>query len=496
MMENREVQKNTQQDYRKLVNQLGKKEFTLLKMQEYGFWPKDLPTPFERQLSETPEKYSKRQALMEKYQKIIDQIAELYKEKDDINKKLMELKKQYDDTWDYEKIRQDVAQKIMKESIKRRKERKLQRELEKNKRSEAWKEKKSKQIVFIGKGYSGLLNKSVTDEEKLISNDLPIVKTDAELAEFLEIDYKMLRFLAYHRDVLSVDHYYRYTIPKKKGGNRNIAAPKSVLKNVQRKILDRILVKCKYSNNAHGFIIGKSVVTAAIAHILKPEVLINMDIEDFFPTITFKRVLGMFREFGYSGYISSLLAMLCTYCERIPIEVNKKVMYVVTSSRILPQGSPASPMISNIICKNLDKRLNGLANKYGLAYTRYADDMSFSAKTISDGLNYSRFCGLVAKILSDEGFKINKSKTRFLRKNNRQEITGITVNNEYIGIPRKWMKKFRAAIYNANKLKQMGNLPDEVKKEIAGMAAWVNGVNADIYKDIINVANKLLDKND
>lgn len=321
MMGNNEALQDTRTEYRNIVNQMGKKEFTLLKMQEYGFWPEDLPTPYEKQKDETPEKYVKKQALLKQYQKVIDQIAQLYEEKDEINKQLRELKKKYDETWDYEKIRLDISQKIMQESIKRRAERKKAKELEKQQKSEAWQKKKVEQIMFIGKGYSSQLKDIEGDDEKLTSRGLPIIKTDKALAEFLGIEYKSLRFLTYHRDVVVMDHYHRYEVPKRKGGMRKIAAPKSSLKKVQKRILDEILSKISVSNYAHGFLKGKSVISSAQAHQIQTELLINMDLKDFFPTITFERVRGMFKAFGYSGYISSLLAMLCTYCERVPIEV-------------------------------------------------------------------------------------------------------------------------------------------------------------------------------
>ena len=126
---------DNKQNYRSAVNTMGKKEFTLLKMQEYGFWPENLPTPYEKQSNESPEEFKKRKALLEKYEKIINDINDLYKEKDVINNKLTELKKKYDDTWDYEKIRKDVSQIIMKESIERRKEIKTLRALEKKNKS-------------------------------------------------------------------------------------------------------------------------------------------------------------------------------------------------------------------------------------------------------------------------------------------------------------------------------------------------------------------------
>ncbi|HCW52765.1 MAG TPA: reverse transcriptase, partial [Clostridium sp.] len=451
MMDNNVNNIDRKQNYREAVSVMGKKEFTLLKMQEYGFWPKDLPTPYERQKSETQEEYENRKALLEKYHKVINQINDLCKDKEDINNKLKGLQKKYDDTWDYEKIRKDVAQTIMKESIERRKEVKILREIEKKEKSDAWKKNKSENIVYIGKGYSKWLYLKDTDEEKLKEHEIPIIKDDKELAQFLGIEYRQLRFLTYHRDVVKFDNYTRYTIPKKKGGVRNIAAPKKILKDSQRKILDEILCKIEVSESANGFIQGKSVVSGAESHIdNKVELLINMDLENFFPTITFERVRGMFQKLGYSGYVSSLLAMICTYCERMEMEIKGEKVYVKTTDRILPQGAPSSPMITNIICSKLDKRLKGLADKYGLVYSRYADDMSFSfgegniilnainkyinlntdKENNQDDLNVGKIIGIISKIIKEEGFNINNQKTKFLRKNNRQSITGIVINND------------------------------------------------------------------
>lgn len=491
-MENTNPVINKRQDYRNASSKMGKKEFTLMKMQEYGFWPSHLPSPYEQQKKETPEVYQKRKELQREYNLIAGQIAEVYKEKDAIKKKLEELRKQYDDTWDYEAIRKDVARIIMQESIERRAERKKQRELEKIQKTEAWNKKKSESIVFIGKGYSNLLHLKETDEEKLKSLNLPIIRDDKELAQLLELEYHELRFLAYHRDVLDRDHYCRYSIQKRSGGERQIAAPKPLLKNAQKKILEVILEKIAVSENAHGFIKGKSVVTGARQHVRSPWMLINMDLKNFFPTLTFERVRGMFHSLGYSGYLSSLLGMLCTYCERMPLEVRGQVKYVRISDRILPQGSPASPMITNIICRKLDERLQKAAETYGFLYSRYADDLSFSFEYETEKETVRKAVFDVSCVIKDEGFSINQKKTHYLRKNNRQCITGVVINNQELGVPKVWIKRMRAALHNAEKLKSEGNLPEGVKHEIKGMVSWLKNINPDRYQKMIESAGKLL----
>lgn len=485
---------NNRQGYRDSVKQMGKKEFTLIKMQEYGFWPENYPTPYERQKNETPEAYAERKALLKEYEKLAQEFSQLYQEKSQINAKLNELRKQYDQTWDAEKIRRDVAQAIMRESIARRAERKKQRELEKQKRREQWEAHKKNNIVFIGKGYSGALGDKESNLERLTALGLPIIFDDKALAAVLQVEYETLRSLVYHRDVVTQDHYYHYTVPKKNGGERKIAAPKSVLKHAQRRILELFLSPLETSSHAHGFQKGRSVITGAAVHQNQPELLINMDLENFFPTITFQRVRGLFHSFGYSGYLSSLLAMLCTYCEREEIEVKGETRYVKASDRILPQGSPASPMITNLICRAMDERIHGLAVRKGFTYSRYADDMSFSFSKLPEKQEIGKIVHAVTLIIQDEGFTVNRKKTRYLRSNNRQCVTGVLVNNEQLGVPKAWVKKMRAAVYNAGRLLESeAAVPAETIYEISGMAAWLRAVNEKRYQSIISEAQKLLE---
>jgi len=486
------VDVGTREEYRQKAKFMGRREFTLFMMQKYGFWPKDLPTPSERQKDETQETYERRRALFDELDKIAKQITELYGDKAKIEQKLRELAKQSAE-FDYEKIRKKVASEIMRESIERRAERKRQRELQKEQASREWAKLKSENILYIGKGYSKGLSDKETNTEKLKSYGLPIITDDKALAELLDLEYKELRFLTYHRDVVTVDHYYRFQIPKRNGKMRNIAAPKSKLKNTQRKILSELLEKVEISNSAHGFYKGRSVLTGAQGHISQPKLLINIDLENFFPSITFQRVRGMFKAFGYSGYISSLLSMLCTYCERMPIEVKGQVKYVKTSDRILPQGSPASPMITNIICRRLDQKMNGLEEKYGFFYSRYADDMSFSFKDKVDDEDLRKIVYKIQGVVFSEGLRVNKEKTHYLGQNSRQCVTGIVVNNEEPGVPKVWVKKLRAALHNANKLIEKGQFTASDAHEISGMASWLKSVNPNRYSKIIAESNKILD---
>lgn len=150
-------------------------------------------------------------------------------------------------------------------------------------------------------------------------------------------------------------------------------------------------------------------------------------------------------------------------------------------------------MITNIICRSMDKRINGLCKKYGITYTRYADDMSFSYTGDTSNFAIGRFLNSINTIIEAEGFHMKKEKTHILRKNNRQYITGIVINNEEIGVPKKWVKILKASIHNAQKLKDSGGcVSNHTIQEISGKIAWLKSVNAKRYQKIIRQGTQLL----
>ncbi len=494
----------TPQEHRLQMERMGRKEYVLMKMIEYGFWPQGIPTPIERQQNESSEQFQERTRLLTEFQLLAKDIADAGADINKINAEIVRVRQAYKKTYlPLEKIKRIVANEIMAESKKRRAERKTKREQEQKVRHDEWKKRMAGDILFIGRGYSGRLSDKQTSRARLSDAGLPVIATGKELADCIGISFSQLRFLSYHRDAMVKDNYKRYTIPKKRGGTRTIAAPMPLLKHTQRQVLDTILAKIASPKHAHGFIQGKSVMTNATVHTgstpgasktTGPALVINIDLKDFFPTISYERVQGMFQKLGYSGQIASILAMICTDCNREPIEVNGKVMFVATERRKLPQGSPASPAITNILCRRMDNRLHGLAAKQGFTYTRYADDLTFSTTTAKETTVLGKFCFRVTKIVEAEGFQVNETKTRFMRKSCRQEITGIIVNSGSGGIARPWIKKFRAAIHNASKLVQAqgGTLPIENCNELRGMAAWAHVVDPKRYKKLIDGAHALL----
>ncbi|WP_084679007.1 reverse transcriptase family protein [Flavobacterium reichenbachii] len=168
-----------------------------------------------------------------------------------------------------------------------------------------------------------------------------------------------------------------------------------------------------------------------------------------FPTVTHKRVKGLFHKIGYSQEVATILSLLCTYSEINETTLDGVTYYVQSGERKLPQGSPASPAISNMIVYKLDKKINGLAKKLNFSYTRYADDMSFSTNE-ENSKNVSRLLYFTKKIIESEGFVIHPDKVHVMRKGMQQKVTGVVVNKK-LNVDRMQLRKFRAVLHNIEK---------------------------------------------
>ena len=280
----------------------------------------------------------------------------------------------------------------------------------------------------------------LTDEEQLQRYHLPVWNTDEDVANALGISLKELWFFAIHRERERQPHYVTFAIPKRSGGKRLIMAPKRRLKMIQRKLLELLVEKLPVSEHAHAFRRGRSIRTGAEPHVGKRRVL-KLDLQDFFPSITFARVRGLLIAYGYSFPVATTLSVLMTEAERQPVEVDGQVFHVPVGLRHCVQGAPTSPGICNALVLRLDHRLAGLARKHNLAYTRYADDLSFSGDLSRDTAQKLR--QTVSRIIEEEGFKANLEKTRLMGQGTRQTVTGVVVN-QTLGLSRQERRKLRA----------------------------------------------------
>ncbi|MBZ4397955.1 MULTISPECIES: reverse transcriptase family protein [unclassified Myxococcus] len=265
--------------------------------------------------------------------------------------------------------------------------------------------------------------------------------------------------------------YVEFEAPKRSGGVRRICAPREKLKSAQRALLEGLLAHLPTHDAVHGFVPGRSTVTNANAHV-GANVVVRVDLEDFFPTVHYRRVKGLFEAYGYNDEVASTLAGLTTWRPRLSDGT-------VVWPGVLPQGAPTSPAIANLVCRRMDARLHALATKAGAAYTRYADDLSFSFAKPPEKLG--RFFWWVNAILQQEGFTENAPKRRVMRQAGRQRVTGLTVNQR-VAIPREERRRFKAILANCRKHgveSQARGRPD-FPAYLEGYAAYVRMVHPEL----------------
>ena len=339
-------------------------------------------------------------------------------------------------------------------------------------------ERRRTDIVFLGRGVSHSLADRRAHVEKLEARGLPVLATPKDVADALGLPIPRLRFLAHHDEALQRAHYVQFEVPKRTGGMRTLAAPKPDLAKAQTWILEHVLAKVPVHDAAHGFVPGRSTATCARPHRGRAAV-VNLDLKDFFPSITFPRVRGVFAELGYSPAAATILALLCTECPRREVRFAGVTYHVAVGERGLPQGACTSPALSNLVARRLDARLAGLAEKRGFAYTRYADDLSFST---GDPKAVAPLLAIVRKIVREEGFRENGKKTRVQRAAGRQTVTGLVVNEpDRLGLPREEVRRLRAILHNAKKTglaaQNRGGHPD-FEAHLRGKIAYLAMVDA------------------
>lgn len=267
----------------------------------------------------------------------------------------------------------------------------------------------------------------------------PELATEATLLTYLGMSGKELKKIWWYRGGM----YRQFEVTKGKGKTRIISAPDGRLKFLQRKIAVLLDQMYRVRHPVHGFVAGRSVKTNALAHLHKRFVL-NIDLKDFFPSITENRVSGMLESLGLDDRIASILTRLCC------------------NDGHLPQGAPSSPVLSNMICFRLDKQLMAHAKAARCIYTRYADDITYSSPQPLTAL----FEGPVPpaghfppdlltpalrQVLSDNGFMINPDKAHYADRHSRRMVTGLKVN-ELLNVDRRFVRNIRAALHSVERL--------------------------------------------
>lgn len=271
--------------------------------------------------------------------------------------------------------------------------------------------------------------------------------------------------------------YDEFSIPKGSSYQlRHISAPKPELKQIQRKILDRLLYRIPVSNACHGFMPGRSIVTNAELHLPTATEVYNIDLKDAFPTVNAQWVKHLLVR-----YIKIPLKHLGEIVEHEALnEIIEILTALVTHNDRLPQGSPASGCLLNVACIKLDKYIYKLLHKFEssgeithISYSRYADDLTFSSsQPIPEKLRHE-----VTKTVRDCGFRINPAKIKYLTKSKNQtlEVTGLVLEKNMVRIPRANLEKYRATIHNAWTT-SVEEITDEQKLEVQSVVAFVKMV--------------------
>jgi hypothetical protein len=308
-----------------------------------------------------------------------------------------------------------------------------------------------------------------TDVHQLSRYGLPAWHSEEDIAAALGLPVQRLRHYAIHRDKERVSHYVSFAIPKRSGGERIIMAPKRELKALLRRLNGLLVNKLPLSDQAHGFRPGRSIATNARPHVGRA-VVVRLDLQDFFPSLHMGRVRGLLVALGYSYPVATCLAVLMTESERQPVQVGSETFLVPVGPRYAVQGAPTSPGLANAIALTLDHRLRGLARKHGFAYTRYADDLSFSGNDIATA---QRLVKWAESIVRSEGFRLNRAKTCVMTQAGAQRVAGVTVNQE-LGWSRRQRRELRAALHQAT---QGPPADPETLLRLRGKLAFVHMLN-------------------
>ncbi|WP_247870395.1 MULTISPECIES: reverse transcriptase domain-containing protein [Brucella/Ochrobactrum group] len=315
-----------------------------------------------------------------------------------------------------------------------------------------------------------------------VSLPLPLSNLNQLLA-YLEMSPDELNKIRWFRGRM----YRKFDISKGKSKKRTINSPNYRLKMLQKKISIQLAKIYKPRNSVHGFVSHRSVKTNAQSHI-KQKYILNIDIKDFFPSITESRVRGLLEAIGLDENVSAAITWICC------------------NDGCLPQGAPSSPLISNMICFRLDKNLQAFAKRTRCIYTRYADDITFSSHQplsllfaesvpraghfpviqLSEGLR---------NLFTSNGFTLNDNKAHYADKHSRRTVTGIRVN-EVLNIDRKFIRNVRAALYKIEtiglkdaqkELMSRFSSNASIEDYLRGKIAWlghIKGVSDPIFRGL------------
>jgi RNA-directed DNA polymerase len=261
------------------------------------------------------------------------------------------------------------------------------------------------------------------------------------------VPFQLKQLTWYANPKLGRKRYAEFKVKKKSGAERSIHSPVAGLKSIQKTM--SFVLQCVYEphNAAMGFVRDKSIVDNAKLHVGNMYVY-NIDLKDFFPSVDQARVWKCFQltpfNLDRNGVLANIIAALC--CTEMEVErKNESGEWEKVKRNVLPQGAPTSPVITNIVCQKLDYLLSGVAKRFGLKYSRYADDITFSSMH-NVYQPESEFLKELQRIITEQNFHIKESKTRLQKDGYRKEVTGLLVN-EKVNVQERYIKQLRMWLY-------------------------------------------------
>jgi RNA-directed DNA polymerase len=304
--------------------------------------------------------------------------------------------------------------------------------------------------------------------ERLISNHTPVIFDVEHFSLVSGFTVKEINTLISNRP----NEYREVHIKKKSKGSRVLEIPSITLKKLQSWILKQVLDATTISDNAKAFKTGLSILDNAQPHV-RQECVYTIDIKDFFGSISSRRVHLIFRKLGYTKEMASMFTKICTYKNH------------------LPQGSPTSPYLANLACKNLDYEMNKFLNGKMVSYTRYADDLTFSGNK-----GIVSFSDRIKSIVKKQGFLLNDAKTRVRYSNQRQMVTGLIVNQK-LAVPKETIKKLRQEIYYCKKYGVIGHMRVEqisrsgFIEHLYGKAYFIKMVTPELGRELLSQLSEI-----
>jgi RNA-directed DNA polymerase len=282
----------------------------------------------------------------------------------------------------------------------------------------------------------------------------------------------------YLRDVISrsLDPYLDIDRPKRDGRTRPIASPEPMLMDVQRWILHNILAACEVHRCSWAYRSGRSIVTCAQSHV-GARWLVKLDVHDFFGSIDEQRAFAIFYGLGYPRLLSFELARLCTRHASFRGSGRRmgQAPYLAMPQGSLPQGAPTSGALANAAMRALDEELAGLAESRGLVYTRYSDDIVFSAIGHFARIDAATLVNDASSALRNSGLEVHRRKTTIVPPGARKIVLGLTVLDNSVALPKEFKRRVEVHVRGVGKFGLVEHARHRRFRSVLSMIEHVDG---------------------